>query len=721
MKQIVQYPKKGMLRIEDVPIPSVREGGIVVRNVTSLVSAGTEKAIIELAEKSIVSKARSRPDLVRQVVNKVKSEGLISTYKKVKSRLESPIPLGYSCAGVIEEVSGELNEFAVGGRVACAGFGYASHAEMIFVPKNLAVALPAGVSFRDGSFVTLGAIALQGIRQADVRLGETVAVFGLGLLGQLTIQMLKASGCKVIAYDIDPWKINLAVDHGVDLAIDNSSSGFERDTKHFTGGIGVDTVIITAATPSSELMSQAAQIARDRGHITVVGAVGMNLERKPFYDKELSLNLSRSYGPGRYDRQYEEMGRDYPIGYVRWTERRNMGAFLDLVAEGKVCLDRLVTHTFASDKVEDAYSVVTGKKPEPHLGIILEYPVNIEQERTVTVTRKSPKAKPNADNLVIGALGGGAFAAGVIFPIVKSNRKYDLKWLATPNGIKSLSTARQYGFQKATTSYDEILSDPQVGAVLLLTPHHLHAKQIVQGLEAGKWIFVEKPLATSEEELETVINAMNMNSAQLMVGFNRRYSPAITSVKSKLDEISSPSLFNYRINAGFIPKESPLQDDKIGKGRIVGEVCHFIDVMTFLAGANPTEVFAYCIDNGGGHYLNSDNLQISLKFADGSRGNITYAANGGKSLPKERLEIFSGGVSFVIDDFRLAEMFTDNKRTKLHSGAQDKGHRNELDVFAQRYLADDELSDEFESSVSVTRATFAILESLSSGKPVRIE
>jgi polar amino acid transport system substrate-binding protein len=721
MKQVVQYPKKGMLRIEDVPVPAIREGGIVVRNVASVVSAGTERAMIELAEKNIVSKARSRPDLVRQVVSKVKSEGLLSTYKKVKARLESPIPLGYSCAGVIEEVSEELNDFAVGGRVACAGHGYASHAEMIFVPKNLAVTLPQGVSFRDGAFVTLGAIALQGIRQANTHLGETVAVFGLGLLGQLTIQMLTASGCKVIAYDIDPWKINLAVDHGVDMAINNSSSSFERDTKHFTGGVGVDTVIITAATPSSELISQAAQIARDRGHITVVGTVGMNLERKPFYDKELSLNLSRSYGPGRYDRQYEETGQDYPIGYVRWTERRNMRAFLDLVAGGKVCLNKLVTHTFPSDEVENAYSVVTGKTPKPHLGIILEYPVNIKQERTVTVGRKSSTTIPKADNLVIGALGGGAYAAGVIFPAVKGNKRYDLKWLATPNGIKTLSMARQYGFRKATTSYDEMLADSLVGAVLLLTPHHLHAKQIVQGLEAGKWVFVEKPLATSEEELETVINTMKLNSAQLMVGFNRRYSPAITSVKSKLDGILSPSLFNYRISAGFIPKESPLQDDKIGKGRIIGEVCHFIDVMTFLAGASPTEVFAYCTDNGGGYYLNSDNLQISLKFADGSRGNITYAANGGKSLPKERLEVFSGGVSFVVDDFRLAEMFTDNRKIKLHSGAQDKGHRNELDVFAQRYLADDDLSDEFESSVSVTRATFAILESLSSGKPIRIE
>lgn len=720
MKQILQYPKKGKLCVEDVPIPSIREGGIVVRNACSLVSSGTERAVIDLAEKSIVSKARSRPDLVKQVFEKVRSEGLKSTYNKAKSRLDSPIPLGYSSAGVVEEISPELSEFAVGERVACAGFGYASHAEMIFVPKNLAVHLPQSVSFTDGSFVTLGAIAMQGVRQANVTLGENVAVFGLGLLGQLTIQMLKASGCRVIGLDIDQEKLNLAIENGVDLAVDNSSSSFERDVTHFTGGTGADKVIITAATSSSKLMSQAAAIARDKGHITVVGAVGMDLDRKPFYDKELSLNLSRSYGPGRYDRQYEEMGVDYPLAYVRWTEKRNMAAFLDLVASGSVKLDRLVSHTFKSADAVRAYDIVTGRVPENHLGIILEYPD--KPANTVTSKRVNTPIRTvqSPGKLVVGAVGSGGFATGVMFPIIRNCKNLHPKWIAAPNGIKSVTAARQFGFQNATTEYEEILSDPAVGAVMIFTPHYLHASQITRALEAGKWVFVEKPLATTEDELEEILKAMDLNPAQVMVGFNRRYAPGISEIRSELESIPFPALLNYRINAGFIPKESPYQDDKIGKGRIIGEVCHFIDLMAYVTGANPTDVFAVSAQNGGQHYLNSDNVQISVKLSDGSIGNITYAANGGNGLPKERLEVFSGGVSFVVDDFKRVERYSDGRVKKLYKGAQDKGHRNEIRTFVDRYIGGNDLSSDFETAVAVTRATFAALKSLSSGSPQKI-
>jgi polar amino acid transport system substrate-binding protein len=718
MKQVVQYPKKNMLRIEEVPSPALREGGVIVRNVCSLVSAGTERSIIGLAEKNLVAKARSRPDLVKQVIGKVRTEGIRSTFNKVRSRLQSPIPLGYSSAGVIENISPELSEFATGERVACAGFGYACHAEMIFVPKNLVVKLPTNVSFRDGSFVTLGAIAMQGVRQAKVELGENVAVFGLGLLGQLTLQMLKAAGCRVIGLDIDKSKIDLAVENGVDLAVDNSSDEFERSVTHFTGGIGVDKVIITAATASSEIIRQASQIARDRGHITVVGAVGMELDRKPLYDKELSLNLSRSYGPGRYDRQYEEIGHDYPIGYVRWTERRNMAAFLDLIAEGKIKLDKLVTHTFDCKDTEKAYSIVTGKTPEPHLGIVLRYPRDVKSVKTVSLAPMSP---PKTDKLVIGACGAGPFATGVLFPACRDNAKIICRTLAAPNGLKSLTAAKQFGFQSATTSFDRVFEDPQIGAVMVLTPHNMHAGQVVRALEAGKWVFVEKPLATSERELRDVEKAMTSNSAQLMVGFNRKYSPAALAIKSRLEDIPYPALFNYRINAGFIPKESMLQDDKIGKGRIIGEVCHFIDLMSFMAGSSPIEVFASCAENGGRQYLNSDNVQILVRFGDGSSGSITYAANGGAGMPKERFEIFSGGTSFVIDDFKSAEMYRDGKRTKLYSGSQDKGHKNEIEAFAAHFLGSDDLTAEFESACAVTRSTFAVLKSLSTGRPVAIK
>lgn len=709
-----------MLRIEDVPSPALRTGGVIVRNVCSLVSSGTERAIIELAEKGLISKARSRPDLVRQVIDKVKSEGLVSTYRKVMSKLESPIPLGYSSAGVVEEVSPELSELAVGERVACAGFGYASHAELVFVPKNLVTKLPSGVSFRDGSFVTLGAIALQGIRQADVRLGECVAVMGLGLLGQLTVQMLKASGCRVVGLDIDKNRIDLAIENGLDLGVDNSSSSYKRDVLQFSSGIGVDRVIVTAASASSELISQAAEIARDRGHITVVGAVGMNLDRKPFYDKELSLNLSRSYGPGRYDREYEEMGQDYPLPYVRWTERRNMGAFLDLIAEGKVRIDKLVTHTFDSADAEKAYGIVTGKCPEPHLAIILTYPAEVARDRSVGVLPKPMRTAAPSDKVVIGACGAGSFATGVVFPVIRSSGKYDLRWLSSANGVKAVSVARQFGFQNATTSLDEMLADAQVGAVFVLTPHNFHCQQVVRALHSGKWVFVEKPLATTEEELLQIIEAKKLNSAQLMVGFNRRHSPAASIVRNELAKNSMPALYNYRVNAGFVPKGNSLHDDRIGKGRIIGEACHFIDLISFLARSVPTDIMTYSADMGNSQYLNSDNVHISFKLADGSAAAITYAAVGGSGMPKERLEVFSAGTSYVIDDFKTVQKFANGKVTALYRGSQDKGHKAEFERFATSFLAGEDFTEDFENAVSVTRATFAAVKSLSTGVPQKV-
>ena len=721
MKQIVQYPKRGMLKIENVPDPVVRTGGIVVRNAASLVSAGTERAIIELAEKSLVSKARSRPDLVKQVIDKIKTEGLMSTYRKVRSKLEAPIPLGYSCAGVVQQIDDGINEFASGDRVACAGFGYASHAEMIFVPKNLAVKIPQGVSFEDASYVTLGAIALQGIRQANIELGETVAVFGLGLLGQLTVQILKAAGCRVIGLDIDMSKIDLALEHGIDLGVDNSSENFARDCLHFTAGSGVDKVIITAAAKSSHIVSQAAEIARDRGHITVVGAVGMDLERKPFYEKELSLNLSRSYGPGRYDRNYEEMGNDYPIGYVRWTEKRNMEAFLQLIASGSVKLEKLTTHTFSVEDAEKAFDIVTGKTPQSHLGIVLQYPDRMVSTHSVTVSRKTVKRGGLKQTVTIGAVGGGAFASGVIFPIVRDNKKYDLKWLSSPNGVKSFSTAKQFEFQNATTDMTELLDDSTTDAVMILTPHNLHAEQVISALKSGKNVFVEKPLATNEDELQSIVDAFNESPGGLMVGFNRRYSNPIACIKQELSKEVFPAVFHYRINAGFVPKESPLQDDRIGKGRIVGEVCHFMDLMAYLCDARPIEVFSMSIGGGNNSYLNSDNVQIMIRFSDGSVGCITYAACGGAGMPKERLEVFAGQSSFVLDDFKSVEMFRDGNRKSLYSGTQDKGHSEELDYFADRILGGDNLTEEFESAVSVTRATFAAVESLKTGRPQLID
>jgi predicted dehydrogenase len=713
MKQVIQHFRSGILKVEEVPETICQPGGILVDNVASLISAGTEKMAIDLARRSLVGKARERPDLVRQVLRKLRRDGLVSTMQTVRAKLETPLALGYSCAGVVREVGRGVTDLQVGDRVACAGMNYASHAETIFVPNNLAVRIPAGLEFEPASFVTLGAIALQGVRTAEVRLGECVAVIGLGLLGQLTVQILKAAGCRVIGIDLDPAKIELARSFGADAAIarhDDVSGLVARET----GGYGVDAVIITAAATSNDPVELAAQIARDRAIVTVVGAVGMNVPRKPYYEKELQLRTSRSYGPGRYDHQYEELGVDYPIGYVRWTERRNMEEFLRLAAAGTVNLDRLISHRFPITEAPAAYRLITDGGNQSYLGVILTYPDRETSRPRGTVVRISDKERGprpgRPGQLGLGMIGAGNFAKSVLLPRLKARSEVELVGLATATGKNAQAIASRFGFEFCTTDYRELLGNPAIDAVVIATRHDSHARLATEAVRAGKAVFVEKPLAIDEASLDELSAAVAVGQGRILVGFNRRHSALAIEMRKFLGE-AGPLAMSYRVNAGLIPPESWIQGDE-GGGRILGECCHFIDLLQYLCAADPVEVFATTHPDG------PDTLCATIRFGDGSIGSLNYFANGDRGVAKERIEAFAAGRTAILDDFQKLELWHDGKRRTVRRLAPEKGFEAEIERFVEAVRSGGSMPISWRSQVLTTRACLAIEESRRTGKPV---
>lgn len=700
-----------------MPEPHCKSGGILVRNAASLISAGTERAVIEFAGKSLVGKAKDRPDLVKQVLDKVKKDGLAPTIQTVVSRLDQPLPLGYSCAGIVAEVGSGAEEFAAGNRVACAGMGYASHAQTIFVPRNLSVRIPDGVTFEDASYVTLGAIALQGVRVADVRLGESVAVIGLGLLGQLTVQILKASGCRVVAIDLDPAKVELSREFGADLSVSRADDVLAA-VAGFTAGVGVDAAIVTAATSSNDPTELAGEVCRDRGRVSMVGAVKMDIPRKVFYDKELELRLSRSYGPGRYDPEYEERGRDYPIGYVRWTERRNMEAFLRLVAAGQVTPGRLTTHRFQIGEAGLAYDILTGKTPASFMGIVLEYPTPASHRPERTIELRGSRGSRGARGKVgLGFIGAGNFAKAVLLPRFAEVSSAELVGIATATGLNGRSVGDKFGFRYATTDFRRLLEDDDVDAVVVATRHNSHAFFAEQALRAGKAVFVEKPLALDEASLEKVLAAQNESGALLTVGFNRRFSPMVQKLKAAF-ATNLPIAVTYRINAGPIPPDSWIHHPDEGGGRIIGEVCHFVDLAQHLVGTEPAEVFAYGLggDSGALH----DNVTINLRFGNGSIASINYLAGGDKTHPKELIEVFGGGTIGILDDFRRLTISRGGSRRRIRRVSQEKGFAEEVAAFARALSSGGNAPIPLASLAATTRATFAIEESLRTGRPVTV-
>ncbi|WP_258523888.1 bi-domain-containing oxidoreductase [Roseovarius sp. TE539] len=655
---------------------------------------------MDLAKSSLAGKAMARPDLVRQVLRTAKRDGVRATAAKVFAKLDQPIPLGYSLAGTVLEVGRDVSGFMPGDRVACAGAAMANHAEINAVPKNLCARIPDGVSDEQASFVTLGAIALQGVRQATPTLGERFVVMGLGLIGLLTVQLLKANGCQVLGFDPNAERAELAKELGADVAV---STGFEDAVATFTRGVGADAVVLTASTKSSDPLNQAGEISRLKGRVVVVGLVGMTLERDVFYKRELDLKLSMSYGPGRHDPDYELAGHDYPLSYVRWTEQRNMEAFLQLVAEGRVTPERLVTHRFSIAEAEDAYEFMGQGKP--HLAIILEYPEQPKEPIRREFQKKVAQATGG-----IGFVGLGNYAKAMLLPALKGLDGMTLTRVATSTGLSADNAGEKYGFASVATDPETIFEADDTDTIFIATRHDSHANYTQRALEAGKNVFVEKPLALTLEELDQVIATAEASPGLLTVGFNRRFAPMIRDAKAALNKAAGPKLMLYRVNAGEIPSDSWIQRGE-GGGRIVGEVCHFVDTLAHLAGSLPIEAQAMALRD------RDDAVSILLRFADGSTGTILYSSVGDPAVPKEYLEVFSAGTVVQMEDFTRLTITTGGKATTT-KGNQDKGQKTMVKAFFEATRTGGSAPIPLAELVAVTEATFAIEEALRQGGTV---
>ncbi len=734
MKQVLQNARTGVTTVEEVPAPQLLPGCVLVRIAASVVSAGTERASAEFARKSLLQKAKSRPDLVREVVGKVQRDGIFSAIQAVRSRLDQPQSPGYSSAGTIIGVGEGVTDLRPGDRVACAGAGYAVHAEIACVPRLLVARIPISdaisgkdLSFDEAAFATLGAVALHGIRTAEAKLGDIVAVIGLGLLGQLTVQLLKAAGCRVLGVDIDPSRADLARRLGAD-AVASSPSSFRDLCNETSRGAGVDSVLITAETSSSDPVNLAGAIARDRAIVVAVGTVGIDIERKAYYEKELDFRISRSYGPGRYDTAYEQKGRDYPIGYVRWTETRNMEAFVQFLVEKRIDIASLITHRFPVERAQSAYDLITGKTHQPFLGVVIQYTGTGDDSSTVTLVPNDAKASPRrstpATDVSVGLLGAGVYAAGTLVPAMKASSSTTLAAVCAATGSHAQHAAKKFGFRYCTTDDSQVINDPSVGTVVIATRHHLHVKQVLASLAAGKHVFCEKPLCLSEDELSSIVRSYleftTPERPALMVGFNRRFAPMTVRMKSFLAATSEPLALHYRINAGHLPPDHWVNDREQGGGRILGEACHFVDLLTFLADSPIIEVQGRSIGNAGRY--SGDNLLISIRFANGSEGTISYLANGDRSFSKERIEVFGGGSTAVLDDFRRLELVRGGRKETVHARwRQDKGHGAEWDAFTRFVRKHCPAPIRFEDIVGSTLATLRIDESVATGKALAVD
>lgn len=734
MRQVLQDARSGAISVEEVPAPQLLPGCVLVRIAASVVSAGTERASAEFARKNLMQKARSRPDLVREVISKVQRDGLVSAVQAVRSRLDQPQSPGYSSAGTVLAVGEGVTDIQPGDRVACAGAGFAVHAEIASIPRLLLARIPARnpasgsgeVPLDQAAFATLGAVALHGIRTAEAKLGDMVAVIGLGLLGQLTTQLLKVAGCHVLGMDIDPGRARLASQLGAD-AVATSTSEFRDLCLQASRGGGVDCVLITAETPSSDPVNLAGAIARDRALVVAVGTVGMDIERKSFYEKELQFRISRSYGPGRYDTAYEQKGRDYPIGYVRWTETRNMEAFVELLAEGTLNLEPLISHRFAIETAHRAYDLISGQSREPFLGVVIQYGDDADHAVSLALTSASGmpgSLRATTNDVTVGLLGAGGFASSTLIPAMKTSSHTSLVTICAATGSHAKHAGGKSGFKKCTTDDAGLMQDSEINTVVIATRHHLHARQVLSALSAQKNVFSEKPLCLSEEELKKIVSVyMDMPGAQrpaLMVGFNRRFAPMVTQMKAFLATISEPLALHYRINAGYLHPDHWMNDREQGGGRILGEVCHFLDLLMFLAGSPIVEVSTREI--GSTRQYSADNVLISVRFGNGSEGIISYLANGDRSFSKERIEVFGGRSTAVLDDFRRMELVRNGRAQRVRSRLrQDKGHRAEWAAFVDSIRLDKDAPISFEDIVCSTLATLRAEESRRTGKPLAVE
>lgn len=725
MKQILQNLSDGTTRLADVPCPRVGAGALRIETRQTLVSAGTERMLVDFGKANLIDKARQQPDKVRMVLEKMRTDGLAPTLEAVRSKLDQPLPMGYCNVGVIEALGDGVNGFSVGDRVASNG----KHAEIVSVPVNLCAKVPDTVPDDQAAFTVIGAIALQGIRLVQPTLGEAVVVTGLGLIGLMTVQLLRAHGCRVLGVDLDPSKIALARRFGADVVDLSAGEDPLAAAEVFSRGRGVDAVIVTASTKSSEPIHQAALMCRKRGRIVLVGVTGLELSRADFFEKELTFQVSCSYGPGRYDPIYEEDGHDYPVGFVRWTEQRNFEAVLDMMADGLLDVAPLITHRFKLAEAEEAYAVVGGA--ESSLGILLEYPAaggapNPDLvERTIQFT-PAGGARPAGD-AHLGFIGSGNYATQVLIPAFRAAGAH-LRSVASSGGVSGVHAGKKFGFEETTTDTERLLCDDRVNTLVVTTRHDSHASFALRALELGKHVFVEKPLCLHRAELAqievawresraTKIAAAGNDNATsegpiLMVGFNRRFSPLVAKLKTMLATINEPKSMVMTVNAGAIPVDHWTQDPQVGGGRIIGEACHFIDLLRYLAGAPIIEHQVTGIGGVSGLRVREDKASFILSFADGSFGAIHYLANGHKSFPKERLEVFAGGRVLQIDNFRALRGYGWPSFKTMRLWRQDKGQRACASAFLQAIARGEAAPIPFDEIVEVTRASFDIAEQL---------
>ena len=710
MKQVVQEIRSGLTAVRDIPAPIAAPGQLVVANAASLLSAGTERYVVELARKSLLGKARDRPDHVKRVLQKIKDEGLLTTFTQVMAKLDEPMPLGYSSAGVVLECGRGVSEFKPGDRVATAG----PHAGVVSIGKNLCARIPDGVTFAQAAYTSVASIGLEGVRLAKATLGESVLVIGLGLIGQICVALLKAQGCRVFGVDLDPAKLALATSFGADAV----GTGSPLDAiQAFTGGFGIDAVVITAATPSNEPIEFAAAACRPKGRIVLVGVVGLNLPRPPFFQKELEFTVSSSLGPGRGDPAYEEGGHDYPIGHARWTAQRNMQAVLDLIAAGKLPVERLTTHHFPIERAAEAYDLVVAKT-EPFLGIVLDYPAaEGAPVRKLLLREADPKAA-KAGNPGISMIGAGNFARLVLMPALERMGGFSFRGLCTAKGMTAEHGARGKDFAFATTDVSEIWKDAGTAAVFIATRHDLHAELVIAALQAGKHVFVEKPLCIRPEELQAIeqcLQSLGDRCPILTVGFNRRFAPATAQLQRFLAG-ASPLSISYRFAPGTIPTAHWTQDEEVGGGRIVGEACHAIDTCTALAGSEPVRVFAESAGKVGGVETTDDRVFITLRHRNGCVSSISYQAGGDRAFPSERLEVFGGGRVATLENWDELELWSGGKVTRA-KGHKDKGHRSELETFLAACKTGGPWPIPWEQLRGVSAASLLAVRSLREGLP----
>ncbi len=712
MRQITQKLGSGVMRILEAPFPVSNPGQVTVRNLYSVISAGSEGATVKAARAGFAAKAAARPEEVKQAIESVKTRGIGQTCRAVMKKLGAHSPLGYSCVGEVIEVGREVSEFKVGDFAACGG-KTACHAEIVSVGANLCVKVDRQADLKQSAYNTLGAIAMQGVRQADLRLGESCAVIGLGLVGQLTCILLRAAGVRVVGVDIDDFAVSLAARHSADLALNRHEAAAEWRIMDFSGGYGCDAVIIAASSTSLDPINFAGAISRKKATIVVVGSVPTGFSREPhFYNKELTLKMSCSYGPGRYDPVYEQKGRDYPQAYVRWTEKRNMEAFQDLIARRVIDVGCLTTHTFGLEEAPAAYRMIV-ERSEPYLGILIEYDAGRQlcRKPVIVSTKEVRSGKVN-----IGFIGAGSYACGQLLPHIPAGPDVVLKTVMTNTGASGRGVADRFGFQYCTGEVEDILENPEINTVFIATRHDTHGRYVLESLRAGKNVFVEKPLCLDVRELEEIREiCSDACQSMLVVGFNRRFAP-LTGELTRLMGTGKMSM-TYRVNAGAVAPGSWLLDPETGGGRILGEVCHFMDYFNFLCGSYPVRVHAEAFEETS---CNNDTVAISIKYANGSLGAVQYFANGSKSLAKERVEVYRGGLTAVLDDFRDLRVYGGQKTFHRRLFSQDKGQKIQVHSFIEAIRGGLPPPIPLQSIFRATESTFKVLDSIRTARAMEI-